>query len=214
MTWREAIPRTVWGDSSTTDNSIGLTVQQNLFTGFRVTNAIRQSEAGVLASREFLRNTVQNVLFDAAQVYSDVIRDIAILESAGKTSSSSTSRCVRRTSASTSARTRAPMWRRRAPLQRRRDGGRLAVANLAISRAIYRQVIGHDTNGMIGGFPYGTAPARQPTPRESGLALDEHPIIHAAIHQADAQAFVVKQVEGELLPVVSLPGDGCAGGQF
>ena len=33
-----------------------------------------------------------------------------------------------------------------------------------------------------------------------------HPIILAAIHQADAQAFVVKQIEGELLPTVSLEG--------
>ena len=45
-----------------------------------MTNAIRQSEAGVLASRELLRNTVENVLFQAAQAYTDVIRDIAILD--------------------------------------------------------------------------------------------------------------------------------------
>ena len=60
--------------------TVGLQVTQNLFTGFRVTNAIRQSEAGVLASRELLRNTVQNVLFDAAQAYMDVLRDTAILD--------------------------------------------------------------------------------------------------------------------------------------
>ena len=34
----------------------------------------------MLASREMLRNTVQNVLFDAAQAYMDVLRDTAILD--------------------------------------------------------------------------------------------------------------------------------------
>src|SRR5687768_710911 len=67
-------------DKNTATGTYGLEVTQNLFTGFRIRNAIRGSEAGVLASRELLRNTVQNVLFDAAQAYMDVWRDIAILD--------------------------------------------------------------------------------------------------------------------------------------
>ena len=59
--------------------------------------------------------------------------------------SSSTSRCAPRTSASMSARTRAPTWRRRGRRSRSaRAAVSLAEANLAISRATYRQIIGHD----------------------------------------------------------------------
>jgi outer membrane protein len=38
------------------------------------------------------------------------------------------------------------------------------------------------------------------------VGQNSHPIILASIHQADAQAFQVKQIEGELLPSVSVAG--------
>ena len=78
----------------------------------------------------------------------------------------------------------------------------LAEANLAISRAIYRQVIGHDPGGLIDGFPYRPARSGAARGRRSRSGRTSIPIILAAIHQADAQAFVVKQIEGELLPTV------------
>ena len=38
------------------------------------------------------------------------------------------------------------------------------------------------------------------------IGENDHPVILAAIHQADAQAFVIKQIEGELLPSASVEG--------
>jgi outer membrane protein len=177
-----------------------------VFTGFRVTNSIRQSESGVLASRELLRNVVQNVLFDAAQAYMDVLRDGQILD-------------IRRQNVlfleeqvraanerfNVGENTRTDVAQARARLADARSGVSLAVANLQISRATYRQIIGHDPNGLSEAFPY-----ERLVPGDLGDAIavsqDLHPAILAAIHQADAQGFVIKQVEGELLPSVFLEG--------
>jgi outer membrane protein len=193
-------------DQETLDSTVGLQVTQNLFTGFRVTNAIRQAEIGVLASRELLRNTVQNVLFDAAQAYMDVLRDIAILD-------------IRRRNVlfldeqvraanerfNVGENTRTDVAQARARLAQARAAVSLAEANLATSRATYRQVVGHDPQGLADGFPYGRL-----LPPSLGQAIDfgqdAHPVILAAIHQADAQGYAVKQIEGELLPTVSLEG--------
>jgi len=191
---------------TTSDNAVGLSVTQNVFSGFRVTNAIRQSEAGVLASRELLLDTVQNVLFQAAQAYMDVIRDIAILDIRRKNLIFLDEQ-VRAANErfNVGENTRTDVAQARAAAAEARAAVALAESNLATSRAIYRQVIGHDPGRLTDGFPYGRL---VPSGLSQAIAIgqDDHPIILSAIHQADAQAFAVKQVEGELLPTVSLEG--------
>jgi len=203
---RTDTPAVPGGDNVSVTGQFGLTVEQNVFQGFRIRNSIRESQAGVLASRELLRNTVQNVLFDAAQVYSDVVRDIAILDirrrnvlfleeqvrAAGERFE------VGETTRTDVAQTRARLATARADVS-------LAEANLATSRALYRQIVGRDPTTLFGGFPFGRL---LPNRLEQAISIgqDGHPVIHAAIHQADAQSFVVKQIEGELLPSVTLEG--------
>ncbi len=58
-----------------TTGSFGVTISQTLFDGFRTKNSVASAEAQVLAQRENLRNTEQNILFNAASAYMDVIRD-------------------------------------------------------------------------------------------------------------------------------------------
>lgn len=193
-------------DQETLDGVIGLQVTQNLFTGFRVRNQIRQSEAGVLASRELLRNTVQNILFDSAQAYMDVLRDIAILD-------------IRRRNVlfldeqvraanerfNVGENTRTDVAQARARLASARAAVSLAEATLASSRATYRRLVGHDPSNLSNGFPF----ARLLPPGVSqaiAIGQNGHPVILASIHQADAQAFIVKQIEGEMLPTVSIEG--------
>jgi outer membrane protein len=202
---RTSIPLGQSGRSSL-DGTVGLQVEQNIFRGFRVRNAVREAEAGVLASRELLRNTVQNVLFDSAQAYMDVLRDIAILD-------------IRRRNVifleeqvraaqerfDVGENTRTDVAQTRARLAAARSEVSLAEANLATSRAIYRRLIGHDPKQLSDGFPYSRL---VPGSMDQAIVVGDntHPIILASIHQADAQAFAVKQVEGELLPTVSLQG--------
>jgi outer membrane protein len=193
-------------DNTTANAAYGLQVTQNLFSGFRVRNAIRQSEAGVLASRELLRNTVQNVLFDAAQAYMDVARDIAILD-VRRRNVMFLDEQVRAANErfNVGENTRTDVAQARASLAQARAAVALAQANLAISRATYRQIVGHDPGGVRTGFPYGRL---LPRGLEQAVSVGQngHPVVLASIHQADAQAFQVKQIEGEMLPSVSLQG--------
>jgi outer membrane protein len=59
----------------TTTGRFGVQIQQTLFDGFQTKNNVSAAEAQVRASNESLRNTEQNVLFNAASAYMDVIRD-------------------------------------------------------------------------------------------------------------------------------------------
>src|SRR5215212_8179729 len=59
--------------------SIGIELDQMLFNGFPTENSVRQAESSVLGARETLRNNEQNVLFDSASAYMDVLRDTAEL---------------------------------------------------------------------------------------------------------------------------------------
>ncbi|WP_297584683.1 TolC family protein, partial [Roseibium sp.] len=61
------------------NSSIGLTISQTLFRGFRTVNSTRQAEAVVRAQRESLNSTEQDTLLDAATSYVDVIRDTALV---------------------------------------------------------------------------------------------------------------------------------------
>jgi outer membrane protein len=193
-------------DNFVGSGTIGIEVTQNVFRGFRTRNAIRQSETGVLANREILRNTVQNVLFDAAQAYMDVVRDAATLE-------------IRRSNVlflqeqvraaqerfDVGENTRTDVAQTRASLALARANVSLAEANLATSRATYHRIVGHEPSRLSGGFPFGRLVPGQ-LPQAITVGQNGHPVILAAIHQADSQAFVVKQIEGELLPTVSVGG--------
>ena len=60
--------------------TIGLTVSQTLFNGFKTANTVRQSEAQVQSGREALRNTGQGVLLDAVIAYTNVIANQSLVE--------------------------------------------------------------------------------------------------------------------------------------
>lgn len=64
---------------STLPRGAELSFEQNLFDGGRTRNSVSQAEVQVLAARETLRNSEQNVLLDAATAYMDVLRDQAVL---------------------------------------------------------------------------------------------------------------------------------------
>src|SRR3569832_1641733 len=53
--------------------TIGVTVTQTLFNGFKTANSVRVAELQVRSGREALRNVGQGVLLDAATAYSNVL---------------------------------------------------------------------------------------------------------------------------------------------
>jgi len=190
----------------TTDGNIGVTITQDLFRGFRTKNAKLEADVSILASRQSLVSIVQDVLFDAAQAYMNVLRDQALLE-------------LRRTNVrfldeqlkaaqdrfDVGENTRTDVAQTSARLSGAQANVNLAEANLNASRAVYRQVIGKEPGKLAPGYSFKRLiPGSLAGALESGQS--RHPAILAAIYNADAAAFAVKQVEGELLPTVRLEG--------
>ena len=192
--------------SDTVDGEIGVDVIQNLFRGFRTKNARLEADASILASRQLLANIVQNVLFDAAQAYMDVLSDQALLKLQRES--------VRFLGEQLKADqdrfevgegTRTDVAQTSARLSAAQSDVSLAEANLNASRAVYRQVIGKESGKLVAGYSYKRLlPGSLAKGLESGQT--RHPAILAAIYNADAAAYIVKQVEGELLPTISLDG--------
>lgn len=211
-----------------TTGSFGISLQQTLFDGFQTVNNVRAAEARVRASFQSLRNTEQNILFDAASAYMDVIRDrqIAALTDQNLAFLSEQLRAAQsRFDVGEGTRT---------DVAQAQASRALAVAQVSSARAqaqssaaIYRQVIGDEPRNLKAARPVTQALPRSLAQAE-GIALSEHPAIVATQHLVDAAAFSVKSAEGALLPQISagasattgfrdtditgLPGVGLGGG--
>src|SRR5438132_4917412 len=60
--------------------TIGVTVTQTLFNGFKTANSVRVAELQVKSGREALRNVGQGVLLDAVTAYMSVLANQALVE--------------------------------------------------------------------------------------------------------------------------------------
>src|SRR5262249_17291803 len=123
--------------------TVGLTVSQTLFNGFKTANTVRQSEAQVLSGREALRNTGQGVLLDAVTVYTNLIANQSLVEAQRINVT-----FLRETLATTKTRleggdvTPTDVAQAEARLSRGLADLNAAEVGLAISQALYAQVIG------------------------------------------------------------------------
>jgi outer membrane protein len=182
---------------------MSLTLVQPLFTGFRVENGVKQSEAAVRAQREVIRDTEQTVLLRAATAFGDMIRDTALLrlaESNVKFLSEQVRADTDRFNVGEGTRT--DVARAEASLQQGIAQVNSAKSQLALSRATYRQVVGVEPktlNGTLSLAPF------LPKTSDIGVktALEEHPAIQASLHNMDVASFNVKVLEGQLLPTLS-----------
>ena len=182
----------------------GIQAQQNLFQGFQTQNQVRTAESNILAARENLRNSEQNVLFDAAQAYMDVLRDYAILD-------------VRRNNVDVLREemraaderfkvgevTRTDTAQAQAAVEGARTLVSQAEAQLNTSRATYRQIVGEDI-----GRPRAARGVDRLLPKNLGTAISlgqaRHPAILAAFHGYDSANLQIRVFEGALLPIIGL----------
>jgi outer membrane protein len=188
--------------SRITTGSFGVSISQSLFDGFQTRNNVRAAEAQVRASNEGLRNTEQNILFNAASAYMDVIRDrqIAVL------TERNLQFLVEQVRA---ARSRFEVGEGTRTDVAQADASRSAAvallasarAQVAASEAAYRQVIGEGPGRLNGAGPAKGMPGT--IDRAFVIAASEHPAILANKHLVDATAFSVKSAEGALLPQIS-----------
>src|SRR6195256_6086182 len=124
--------------------TIGVTVTQVLFNGFKTANSVRVAELQVQSGREALRNTGQGGLFDAVTAYTNVLANQSLV-----TAQRANVTFLRETLGITQKRLNAgdvtptDTAQAEARLSRGLADLNAAEGNLAISQATYTQVIGN-----------------------------------------------------------------------
>ena len=202
-----ARPAALPDDGVTHPRGYSVTLTQPIFEGFQNLNAIRQAKATVQAGREGLRATEQTTLLNAATAYVDVVRDQAVVR-LRQTNVDVLTEQLRQTKDrfNVGEVTRTDVAQAEA---RRSDAITqlyAAQANLKTSRATYEQIIGHPPSNLV--HPPSIVHLL-PSQLEDAMTLSdgENPFILAAVYQEEASLYNVSQIEGELLPRVTLDAD-------
>jgi outer membrane protein len=187
--------------------SAHFTIEQPVFDGFKTLNATSAAETNVFAGRERLRLTEQRVLFNAVAAYMNVLRDTAALKLQENNVSVLTEQ-LRQT-------------RERynygqitltdiAQAEARRAAGQSLVgqarATLEASIGVYRQIVGAEPGKLA---PGAAVDNLLPKTREDveRVAQSEHPVILAALHDADAADLDIKVLESDFMPKFSIVGN-------
>jgi outer membrane protein len=184
--------------------TIGVTVSQVLFNGFRTANNVRAAEFQVLSGREALRNTGQGVLLDAVTAYMNVLANQALVESQRTNVA-----VLREIQASTKKRLAAgdvtPTDTAQAEARLSRGLADLNAAEvvLAISKATYVQVIGAPPSQLSAASPVDRL---SPTTMTASIetANHEHPAVLGAGYDVDMAQTTIKVAESSLLPTASV----------
>lgn len=196
------------GTTRRTGEPLGYQIEftQNLFRGFRTANQIRQAEANVLAGREVLRATEQDVLQEAVGAYMDVIRDRDIVR-LRQNDVRVLAEDVRGTTIRFEAgdATRTDVAQAQARRARALSSLDLAKSNLRSRVSDYVRVIGHPPGRLTSpGLPQRVLPRSLKEAVE--IAQGEAPeVVQAAFRELSA-AHEVDIVRGQLLPTVNLEG--------
>jgi outer membrane protein len=184
--------------------SAGLTLNQNLFNGFKTGNQVRQAESQVFAGRETLRLVEQNVLLDATIAYVGVLANQGLVEA-----QRANLQFLRELRATTQRRfdagdvTPTDVAQAEARLNRGIADLNNAEIALAVARATYAQVIGAPPGQMVQPDPIDRL---LPRSREQALAISrgEHPAILTATHDIDTAQRAVNISQAALYPTVNM----------
>lgn len=193
-------------DNANNPITMGLTFTQPIFQGFQTKNSVLQAKAAVRAQRELLRNSEQSILLNAATAFEDVIQNAAIV----KLRKSDVDFLQEQVKASkdrldVGEGTRTDVSQSEARYAEAVSQLNFAEANLASSKATYRQVTGLEARNLVDNI--NLTPKLPPSvERAMSVAQDNHPAIQSSIHNVDVAQYNVKTLEGQFLPGVSLNG--------
>jgi outer membrane protein len=186
--------------------TIGVTVTQTLFNGFKTANSVRVAELQVQSGREALRNVGQGVLLDAVTAYSNVLANQSLVQ-AQRANVAFLQETVGITQKRLNAGDVTPTdtAQAEARLSRGRADLNAAEVNLAISQATYTQVIGNSPGHLALAE---TIDRYLPRSRDDAIALasKEHPAVLAAGFDVDVASTSIRVAEGSLLPTVTVQG--------
>lgn len=184
--------------------TIGVTVTQTLFNGFRTANSVRVAEFQVKSGREALRNVGQGVLLDAVTAYTNVLASTSLVDAqrANVAALRETLDVARKRLASGDV-TPTDTAQAEARLARGQADLNAAEVSLAINQATYLQVVGM--------APTKLAPAEPidrllPTSRDNAIAqaTSANPAVAAARFDVDVATTTIGVAESSLYPTVTV----------
>jgi outer membrane protein len=189
-----------------TPRGVGVQIDQSIFNGFRTENSVRQAESSVFGARENLNNNEQNILFDSATAYMNVLRDTAILD-LQRNNVEVIDEQLRQTRDrfNVGEVTRTDVAQAESRLAASRSQASLAEANLRTSIAQYRQVVGVEPRQLAPGRPVDRLLPRT-VDAALKVAFGEHPAIKAALHGVDVAEIQVRIEQGALAPQLGVRG--------
>ena len=203
---RNLLPDNTLQSASLKPWTIGVTVTQTLFNGFKTANSVRVAELQVSSGREALRNVGQGVLLDAVTAYTNVLANQSLVEAQRANVA-----FLRETLGITQKRLNAgdvtPTDTAQAEARLSRGLADLNAAEvaLAISQATYTQVIGNAPSLLR---PAEVVDRFLPRSRDdaTGLAFREHPAVMAAGFDVDVASTSIHVAESSLMPTITLQG--------
>jgi outer membrane protein len=187
--------------------SVGVTINQTIFNGFKTANAVRQSEAQVRSGRQALRDVEQSVLLDAVTAYMDVLSFQTLVEAQRVNLT-----FLRQLSETTRKRYQAgdvtPTDVAQADARTARGVADLnnANVNLAVAKATFARIVGAAPGHLAPSDPIDRL---LPRTRDEAVALGrrEHPAVVGAQYDVDVALSAVKIAESALYPNVSVQGN-------
>lgn len=186
--------------------TIGLTVTQVLFNGYKTASNVRVAEFQVKSGREALRNVEQGVLLDAVTAYMNVMANYALYE-AQRTNVQVLREIQTTTKRRLDAGDVTPTDTAQADSRVSRGLADLNAAEvaLAISKEIYTQVIGEAPTALTA-----ASPVDRLIPTSQGGSVEaashQHPAVLGAGYDVDVAQTSIKLAESALLPQVSVQG--------
>jgi outer membrane protein len=204
---RDLLPNNTIQTATLKPWTIGVTVTQTLFNGFKTANSVRVAELQVQSGREALRNVGQGVLLDAVTAYTNVLANQSLVEA-----QRSNVTFLRETLGIVQKRLNAgdvtptDTAQAEARLNRGLADLNAAEVNLAISQATYAQVIGNPPARLSPAEP---VDRYLPRGREdaTALAFKSHPAVLAAGFDVDVATTSINVAESSLYPTVTLQGN-------
>jgi len=185
----------------TTAGSIGIQLNQKIFDGFITRNNVAAAKTQAQAQREFLRNSEQNLLFQAVEAYADVYaaRRIAQYRAENLASLEEQVRSDR-AKLEVGDGTRTDLAQSEAQRSQAVSQLSQARADVISKEATYRRIVGV----QAGPLDAPAAASGLPKTLENGfiLATTSHPAILSARYAVDAASYNVKSKEGALLPQI------------
>lgn len=185
-----------------TTKSASASITQPLFRGFRTRNSVRAADSQVLAQRERLRASEQQILQQVVTAYMDVVRDEAVLRlNQNQVEVLQRHLDANRDRFEVGELTRTDVAQSEARLSSAISDRTAAEAALTASREAYRRVVGQ-LPGTLEASP--ALPTLPPTAEEAiAIAVENSPTLLAARYAEQAQRYTVAVNKGSVLPSVS-----------